>query len=244
MEFAIETRDLTKSFKDLVAVSKLNLQIRPGEIFGLVGPDGAGKSTTLRMLSTAMEPTSGWAKILGMDTALEEERVREKIGYMPQRFSLYGDLTVEENIDFYAEIYQVQKTLRDKKKSELLEFTRLGEFKKRLAQKLSGGMQKKLALACSLIYAPELLFLDEPTTGVDPISRREFWKMLQSLPSLTIFIATPYMDEAQRCNRVGLMREGRLLICDTPAAIKEKTGTKNLEDAFICLVETCRTPYE
>lgn len=237
MEFAIETKGLTRQFKDIAAVSGLNLQIRTGEIFGLLGPDGAGKTTTFRMLSTAMEQSSGEARILGLDIRTDEEKIREKIGYMPQRFSLYPDLTVDENIDFFADIYRVGKDIREKKKNELLDFTKLSPFKKRRAQNLSGGMQKKLALACSLIHTPHLLFLDEPTTGVDPISRREFWKILYNLSGITIFIATPYMDEAERCHRVGLMRQGRLLMCDTPENIKSKTGAKSLEQAFINLVE-------
>jgi ABC-2 type transport system ATP-binding protein len=242
MEFAIEAQSLTKKFKDLTAVSALNLQIHPGEIFGLVGPDGAGKTTTLRMLSTAMLQTSGEAKILGLDTRTAEERIRDRIGYMPQRFSLYGDLTVDENLEFFADLYLVPAELKGKRKKELLEFTNLSAFTKRKGRELSGGMQKKLALACNLIHTPEVLFLDEPTTGVDPVSRREFWRILYGLSYVTIVVTTPYMDEAERCNRVGLIREGKLLICDTPAEIKKKAGAKTLEEAFINIVECFRTP--
>ena len=237
MEFAIEATGLTKLFKELAAVSKLDLSIRPQEIFGLLGPDGAGKTTTIRMLSTAMEQTEGEAKVLGMDVKHDEEKIRRKIGYMPQRFSLYRDLSVDENLEFFAEIFQVEQRVWQQKKGKLLDFTQLSPFKKRRAQNLSGGMQKKLALACSLIHTPEILFLDEPTTGVDPISRREFWRILHNLPDMTIMLATPYMDEAERCHRVGLMREGKLLMVDTPNNIKSKTKTNSLEQAFIALVE-------
>lgn len=244
MEFAVEASGLSKEFKGFNALCKLDLQIRPGEIFGLVGPDGAGKTTTQRILSTAMEQTSGSAKIFGMDVRKDEEKIRDRIGYMPQRFSLYGDLTVDENIDFFADIYQVPRKTREDKRAELLEFTKLSPFRNRKAQNLSGGMQKKLALACCLIHKPQLIFLDEPTTGVDPISRREFWRILYGLPNITIFVSTPYMDEAERCNRVGLIREGKLLICDAPYEIEKKTEAKNLEEAFIKLIKTARSACE
>jgi ABC-2 type transport system ATP-binding protein len=240
MEFAIETQDLTKKFKNLTAVTDLNLTIRPGEIFGLVGPDGAGKTTTLRMLSTAMEQTAGEAQVLGLDTRKDEEKIRDRIGYMPQRFSLYGDLTVDENLEFFADLYQVPKEARRKKKEELLAFTNLAAFTARRGAQLSGGMQKKLALACNLLHTPEVLFLDEPTTGVDPISRREFWRILYGLGGVTILVTTPYMDEAERCNRVGLIREGKMLICDTPGEIKRRAEEKTLEAAFVKIVESGR----
>ncbi len=237
MDFAIEANDLTKKFKELTAVSQLNLKVPPGEIFGLVGPDGAGKTTTLRMLSTAMEQSAGEIKVLGLHNLNEEEKIRDRIGYMPQRFSLYGDLSVEENLDFFADLYQVPAAARAKRKTELLGFTNLAPFVKRRGAQLSGGMQKKLALACNLIHTPEVLFLDEPTTGVDPISRREFWRILYGLAGVTIMVTTPYMDEAERCHRVGLIREGQLLVCDTPAEIKKKAGAASLEEAFIKIVE-------
>lgn len=243
MEFAVEAAKLTKKFAGLEAVSGLDIKIRQGEIFGLVGPDGAGKTTTLRMLSTAMEQTSGEAKVLGLDTRTDEEKIRDRIGYMPQRFSLYGDLTVDENLDFFADIYSVPAgRQRRARKEELLRFTNLSPFTDRKAQNLSGGMQKKLGLACNLIHTPEVLFLDEPTTGVDPISRREFWRILYRLTEVTIIVTTPYMDEAERCNRIGLIREGKLLICDTPAEIKKKAEARSLEEAFINIIECFRTP--
>jgi ABC-2 type transport system ATP-binding protein len=238
MQFALEAKKLTKKFGTKCAVNELDLAIRPGEIFGLVGPDGAGKSTTMRLLSTAMLPTSGQALVLGMDTTKEEEKIRDRVGYMPQRFALYGDLTVDENINFFAEIYGVPAKELAAKKKELLEFTGMAKFGDRRGRNLSGGMQKKLALACNLIHKPEIIMLDEPTLGVDPISRREFWRILYGLTDVTIVVTTPYMDEAERCSRIALIREGRLLTCDTPAAIKQRYSTQNLEEAFIKAIET------
>lgn len=238
MQFAIETKKLTKIFGSNTAVNGLDLQIRPGEIFGLVGPDGAGKSTTMRLISTAMTPTSGEAVVLGFDTKKQEEEIRDRIGYMPQRFALYGELTVDENIDFFAEIYGVPKSEIGPKKKELLEFTGMSKFGDRRGRNLSGGMQKKLALACNLIHKPEIIMLDEPTLGVDPISRREFWRILYGLTDVTIVVTTPYMDEAERCSRIALIREGRLLNCNTPDEIKRQYGTKSLEEAFIKAIET------
>jgi ABC-2 type transport system ATP-binding protein len=242
VEYAVAAQGLTKKFKALTAVADLDLAVKPGEIFGLVGPDGAGKTTTLRLLSTALEQTSGEAKILGFDVRRDEEKIRDRIGYMPQRFSLYGDLTVDENIEFFADIYGVPRAARNKRKKELLEFTNLAPFTDRRGRNLSGGMQKKLALACNLIHTPEVLMLDEPTTGVDPISRREFWRILYGLNGVTIIVTTPYMDEAERCNRVALLREGKLLLCDTPAEIKLAAKAKTMEEAFINIVECFRTP--
>jgi ABC-2 type transport system ATP-binding protein len=238
MQFAIETKKLTKKFGDKVAVNTLDLQIQQGEIFGLVGPDGAGKSTTMRLISTAMAPTSGEAYVLGLNVRTQEEEIRDRVGYMPQRFALYGDLTVDENIAFFAEIYGVPKKEFAAKKKELLEFTGMSKFGDRRGRNLSGGMQKKLALACNLIHKPEIIMLDEPTLGVDPISRREFWRILYGLTDVTIVVTTPYMDEAERCSRIALVREGKLLACETPEAIKQQYQTKSLEDAFIKAIET------
>jgi len=241
-ESVLTAIDLTKKFKGFTAVNSLNLTINKGEIFGLLGPDGAGKSTIMRMLSTAMLPTSGQALVLGMDVSKDEEQIRRRIGYMPQRFSLYGDLTVDENIDFFADIYEVPAVDREKVKKQALDFTKLEAFRNRPAAKLSGGMQKKLALATCLIHTPEILFLDEPTLGVDPLSRREFWRLLYRLTNTTIIVTTPYMDEAERCNRVAMVREGDLLICDTPAEIKKRTNEATLEGAFINLIQCAKTP--
>jgi ABC-2 type transport system ATP-binding protein len=227
----IETEGLTRKFGDLVAVDHLNLKVHSGEIFGLLGPDGAGKTTTIRMLCAIMDPTEGQATVAGFDTRKEPEEIKKRIGYMPQQFSLYGDLTVDENLTFFADIFQVKREVRRSRKQKLLRFARLSEFRKRRAAHLSGGMQKKLALACTLIHQPEIIFLDEPTTGVDPVSRREFWDILTELhlEGVTLFISTPYMDEAERCSRVALMFEGDVIICDEPARIKDLVEGELLE---------------
>jgi len=218
----IETTDLTRKFGKLVAVDHLNLKVRHGEIFGLLGPDGAGKTTTIRMLCAIMDPTEGRASVAGFDTQKAPEQIKKRIGYMPQQFSLYGDLTVDENLTFFADIFQVDRKVRRERKKELLRFARLTEFRDRRAAHLSGGMQKKLALACTLIHQPEVIFLDEPTTGVDPVSRREFWDILTELhlQGVTLFVSTPYMDEAERCSRVALMFEVDVIISDEPGRIK------------------------
>lgn len=217
----IETRGLSRSFGDVTAVRSLQLSVGEGEMFGLVGPDGAGKTTTIRMLCGILAPSSGTATILGHDVVREPEAVKRQIGYLSQRFSLYGDLSVDENIEFFAEINQVYDYRA--RREELLAFTRLTPFRDRLAEKLSGGMKQKLALACTLIHTPRIIFLDEPTTGVDPVSRRDFWRILQSLlaQGITIMMSTPYLDEAERCTRVGLMSQGGLLRVDDPGALKK-----------------------
>jgi ABC-2 type transport system ATP-binding protein len=218
----IKTEDLTRKFGDLVAVDHLNLEIKRGEIFGLVGPDGAGKTTTIRMLAAIMDPSEGHASVAGFDTVKQAEAIKQHIGYMAQQFNLYGDLSVQENLDFFADIFGVRGRERKERIAQLLRFARLTEFTRRRAAHLSGGMKKKLALACSLIHRPQILYLDEPTTGVDPVSRREFWDILSDLhiEGVTILVSTPYMDEAERCSRVGLMYQGRLIICDTPNRVK------------------------
>jgi ABC-2 type transport system ATP-binding protein len=217
---AVETRGLSKTFESVEAVRALDLTVREGEMFGLVGPDGAGKTTTIRVLCGILRPTSGAGSVLGYDLVNESDRIKNQIGYFSQKFSLYGDLTVDENIEFFAEIHRVRDFR--KRREELLQFTRLEPFRKRLADRLSGGMRQKLALACTLIHTPRLIFLDEPTTGVDPVSRRDFWKILSSLlrSGITIVMTTPYMDEAERCSRVGLLSAGRLLAADTPLNIR------------------------
>lgn len=221
---AIKTTALTKAFGDSKAVDSLTLEIKKGELFGLVGPDGAGKTTTMRLLTAIMEPSAGEAWVAGHSILREGERIKEKIGYMSQRFGLYEDLTVMENIVFYADLYDVPHRERPARIDRLLGFSNLTPFKDRLAGKLSGGMKQKLALMCTLIPRPKLLLLDEPTTGVDPISRREFWEILQSLvrEGVTVLVSTPYMDEAEWCTRVGLLREGRLVADDTPVRLKER----------------------
>jgi len=220
MAAVVTTYALTKQFNGIAAVEDLSLEVRQGEMFGLVGPDGSGKTTVIRMLCGILAPSSGTATVLGADIVKEPDRVKKEIGYLSQRFSLYGDLSVDENIEFFAEINRVYDYRA--RREELLEFTRLTPFRDRLAEKLSGGMRQKLALACTLIHTPKIIFLDEPTTGVDPVSRRDFWKILQSLLSggITIIMSTPYLDEAERCAHVALMNTGRIMTADTPANIK------------------------
>ena len=221
-EAIIKTDKLTKQFGPVVAVDNLDLEIKQGEIFGLVGPDGAGKTTTMRMLSAIMDPTTGNATIAGFDLRQRPERIKEHIGYMAQQFALYGDLTVVENINFFADVFGVRGKKRQERTERLLEFARLTEFTNRRAGRLSGGMKKKLGLACAMIHEPDILYLDEPTTGVDPVSRREFWDILANLhvEGTSILVSTPYMDEAERCSRVGLMYGGRLVEQGTPNQIK------------------------
>ncbi len=218
----IQAEGLTKRFGERVAVDNLSLSVTRGEIFALVGPDGAGKTTVMRLLVGIMDPDAGRAEVLGFDTVKESEQLKEHIGYMPQRFGLYDDLTVSENIAFYADLYRVPKEERQERLPELLKFSNLAPFQDRLAANLSGGMRQKLGLVCALVHRPRLLFLDEPTFGVDPVSRREFWQILYELlkGGMTIFLSTAYMDEAERAHRVGLMHQGRLLTADTPEAIK------------------------
>jgi ABC-2 type transport system ATP-binding protein len=217
--FAIETTGLTRSFGAVKAVDGLNLRAPAGRIYGLVGPDGAGKTTTLRILCGALLPDGGRANVSGVDVVKDPEEVRRHLGYMPQRFSLYGDLTVRENIRFFADVYRVPRAEQAALTARLLEFSRLARFQDRRADALSGGMKQKLALACTLIHRPRVLLLDEPTTGVDPVARREFWDILRDAVNqdgMTVLVSTPYMDEADRCHIVGFMRGGKLLASDTP----------------------------
>ena len=220
---AIRTEGLSKSFGALTAVEGLTLSVPPGELFGLVGSDGAGKSTTLRMLTGIMDPSGGEAWVLGAGMRRATQEVRGQIGYMSQRFGLYPDLSVLENLRFYADIQMIPRRGREARIEELLSFGKLGPFKERAAGKLSGGMKQKLGLACAMVHKPRVLFLDEPTNGVDPVSRRDFWRILYGLLAggVTVFVATAYLDEAERCGRVGLMHRGRLLACDTPQGLKK-----------------------
>lgn len=220
---AIITENLTKRFGDLTAVDSLTISVAEGELFGLVGSDGAGKTTTMRMLTAIMDPTSGDAWVMGHHVQRKPEALKEKIGYMSQRFGLYPDLTVQENIHFYADIYGLSRKERQTTIEELLSFSNLAPFRKRKAGDLSGGMKQKLGLSCALVHTPRVLFLDEPTNGVDPVSRRDFWRILYRLlkEGVAIFVSTAYLDEADRCDRVGLIHDGRLLACDTPANLRK-----------------------
>jgi len=229
----IEAQGLTKSFPGVLAVDHLSFSIKKGEIFGLVGPDGAGKTTTMRMLAGVMAPDSGGAVIAGCDIVSSPEEAKNRLSYMSQRFGLYEELTVDENIRFYAKIFGVQAAARDEHAARLLAAAGMSEFRKRPAGKLSGGMKQKLGLICALIHTPEVILLDEPTNGVDPVSRRDFWRILYSLlgQGVTILVTTAYLDEAERCNRIALMHEGRMLFCDTPARLKQ-----NLPGAVLSII--------
>lgn len=220
----ISTEGLSRRFGSVAAVDGISLEVRPGEIFGLLGPDGAGKTTLFRMLAAVLEPTSGRARVAGLDVHTGAEDAKAHIGYMPQAFSLYGDLTVLENLRFIADVYGVPREQIAPRLERLLAFSRLGPFLGRRAEYLSGGMKQKLALAATLIHEPAVLLLDEPTTGVDPVSRREFWQILTELNAqgMTVLVATPYMDEAERCTRLALIHQGRILSVDTPAAMKAR----------------------
>jgi ABC-2 type transport system ATP-binding protein len=234
----IETRGLTRRFGALTAVDHVDLTVAQGEIFGLVGPDGAGKTTTLRMLCGLMDPSEGSATVAGHDVVKDAQAVKDQIGYMAQRFGLYQDLTVEENMVFYADLFGIAGADRSQLTHTLLQMTRMEPFRTRQAGKLSGGMKQKLALMCTLLHRPQILFLDEPTNGVDPVSRRDFWAILYQLlkDGITIFMATAYLDEAERCNRVGLMYNGRLIRCETPEAAKREAGAQTMEGAFIEMI--------
>lgn len=239
MEAVIKINGLKKSYGSVLAVNGVNYQVKRGEMFGLVGPDGAGKTTTIRMLVGLLNPDNGSAEILGLDLLTQKNLIKDEIGYLSQKFSLYGDLTVNENIEFFADIHGVKDF--QERRNELLEFTRLTPFKDRHADKLSGGMKQKLALACTLIHKPKIIFLDEPTTGVDPVSRRDFWKILSNLlkEGITIFMSTPYLDEAERCNMVALMDKGKIISCDTPKNVKDSMKMQILE--IVCT--PVRTAY-
>jgi len=218
----IQAENLTRVFGPVTAVDHLTFEVAEGEIFCLVGPDGGGKTTTMRLLCGLMNATEGRAIVVGHDVARDLDQVKDQIGYMAQRFGLYTDLTVDENMNFYADLFGIIGREREELTARLLRMTRMDPFRKRLAGKLSGGMKQKLALMCTLLHKPRVLFLDEPTNGVDPVSRRDFWAILYQLvkDGLTVFVTTAYLDEAERANRVGFMHHGRLIRLDTPAALK------------------------
>ncbi len=228
---AIRTSGLSKTFGNIEAVKDLSLEVRKGELFGIVGPDGAGKTTIMRLLSAILTPTSGDAWVAGHSIRSEEESIKEKIGYMSQKFGLYEDLTVMENISFYADLYDVPRRERTSRYEKLLAFSNLAPFKDRLAGNLSGGMKQKLGLSCALVHTPEILFLDEPTGGVDPVSRRDFWRILYDLlkEEVTIFVSTAYLDEAERCARIALIHKGKILIIDEPSRVRKNFGLPMIE---------------
>ncbi|MGE3976878.1 MAG: ATP-binding cassette domain-containing protein [Nitrospira sp.] len=220
----VSSSDLTKHFPGVTAVNRLTFEVHAGEIFGLVGPDGAGKTTTLRMLAGVLSPDGGSATVAGADIAREPEAAKARLSYMPQRFGLYEDLTVAENIRFYADVFGVSRAEREARSRQLLEAAGMSPFTTRLAGKLSGGMKQKLGLICALIHRPLVILLDEPTNGVDPVSRRDFWRILYSLlnEGIAILMSTSYLDEAERCHRVALLHQGQMLYCETPAELKRR----------------------
>ena len=219
-EAVVVARALTRRYGSVLAASEVSFEVRRGEMFGLIGPDGAGKTTTLRMVLGLLKPDSGEVRTCGLSPQRERRKLSSRVGYLSQRFSLYGDLTVDENVAFFAEIHDVHGYAA--RRDALLDMVRMTPFRDRLADRLSGGMKQKLALVCTLVHTPELLVLDEPTTGVDPVSRREFWRLLSEFLSqgITILMATPYLDEAERCSRVALMSQGRILALDEPNALR------------------------
>ena len=239
MSAAIEFAGVTKWYGATEALNAVTMQVERGEMFGLIGSDGAGKTTAIRLMCGLLRADSGSIRVLGHDPVRDHRRITERVGYLSQRFSLYGDLTIDENVAFFAEIHGVRRF--QARRDQLLGMTQLAPFRTRLADRLSGGMKQKLALACTLVHDPELLLLDEPTTGVDPVSRREFWKLLSEFLSagITIVMSTPYLDEAERCSRVALLHDGRLLACDEPSSLRaEMAGSPSLEDVFIARLTT------
>jgi ABC-2 type transport system ATP-binding protein len=222
--YVVEAEGLTCRFGELLAVDRLDLRVPYGQIFGLVGPDGAGKTTTLRLLCAIWRPTAGTARVAGYDVVRQANQVHEHIGYMSQRFTLYSDLTVEENLRFFAEIFGIPARRREQRIAELLAFAGLEPFRHRRTEHLSGGMRQKLALACTLIHEPTVLLLDEPTTGMDPVARRDLWRILYALVGrgVTILVSTPYMDEAERCNAIAFLSHGHCLATGTPDELKRR----------------------
>jgi ABC-2 type transport system ATP-binding protein len=239
MTYAVEVRDVVKQFGSFVAVDHVSLQVEAGEIFGFLGPNGAGKSTTIRMLCGLLTPTSGSATVAGFDVATQPEVLRQNIGYMSQKFSLYDDLTVEENIDFFSGIYAVPADQKASRKAYVLEMAGLGERRQTMTKILAGGWKQRLALGCAILHRPPVLFLDEPTSGVDPIARRSFWDLIYQLSAEgnTIFVSTHYMDEAEYCHRLALMYRGRVIALGTPEELKRNANLNSMEDVFVGLIE-------
>ena len=243
-EDAIEVKELVKRFGTFTAVDKISFTVGKGEVFGFLGPNGAGKTTTIRMLCGLMDPTGGQGSVGGFDIIKQGEEIKKNIGYMSQKFSLYDDLTVAENIDFYQGIYQTKKGERRAKKAAIIKSAELAGREKILTANLAGSVKQHLALGCALVHDPKIVFLDEPTAGVDPLSRRKFWAVIRELAGrgVTFLVTTHYMDEAGRCDRVALIDDGRIIACDTPANLKTQTGASSLEDVFVALVEAGKKP--
>lgn len=243
---ALSIRGLSRQFGDFVAVDGLDLDVKRGEIFGFLGPNGAGKSTTIRMLCGLLEPTSGSGTIVGLDLLKAREAIKQRIGYMSQKFSLYEDLTVEENIDFYSGIYQLPKASKVSRKAWVLEMAHLEKYGKILTRKLPGGLKQRLSLGCALLHEPPLLFLDEPTSGVDPVNRRNFWELIHQMAGqgITVFVTTHYMEEADYCDRLALIHNGRIQALGRPGELKKQTGQSHMEGVFIKLMTQPRKGAE
>ncbi len=243
-ELAVLTENLVKRFGEFTAVDHVSVSVRQGEIFGFLGPNGAGKSTTIRILCGLLRPTSGRALVGGLDVATQAEQIRRRIGYMSQRFSLYDDLTVEENIDFFAGIYGVAEPLRRRRKDYALQLAGLEEKRRTMTRLLAGGWKQRLALGCAILHEPPILFLDEPTSGVDPIARRSFWDLIYELAAKgqTIFVTTHYMEEAEYCHRLALMDRGRLIALGAPEELKRRYGLRSVEEVFVALIEAGEAP--
>ena len=238
-EFAVEIDDLVKQFGSFVAVDHVSLKVAKGEIFGFLGPNGAGKSTTIRVLCGLLTPTSGRASVGGIDVASDPETIRRNIGYMSQKFSLYDDLTVEENIQFFSGIYGVPRNLRAERRDYVLKMAGIEEQRATMTRLLPGGWKQRLALGCAILHNPPILFLDEPTSGVDPIARRGFWDLIYQLSEAghTVFVSTHYMEEAEYCHRVALMYRGRVIALGSPRELKDKLKVSSMEDVFIAMIE-------
>ncbi|MFA5097993.1 MAG: ABC transporter ATP-binding protein [Candidatus Margulisiibacteriota bacterium] len=238
MEYSITVDRLTKKFGSFTAVDAISFAVKKGEIFGFLGPNGAGKSTTIRMLCGILVPTSGTGSVAGFDITKDSEKISQRIGYMSQKFSLYEDLTVSENLDFFAGVYQTPAAVRASRKKELIKMAGLKGRQDELASNLSGGWKQRLALGCATVHDPDILFLDEPTSGVDPISRRNFWHLIYTLSEkgTTVLVTTHFMDEAEHCNNIALISDGRIIARGSPMQLKKTAGRSSLEDVFVSLV--------
>jgi ABC-2 type transport system ATP-binding protein len=239
-DITVSVRDLEKKFGNFTAVNRINFEVRRGEIFGFLGPNGAGKSTTIRMLCGILMPTSGSGYVAGYDINRQQELIKQNIGYMSQKFSLYEDLTVEENIDFYSGIYKVPKKYRKEREEWIIRMAGIEEFRSSLTETLAGGWKQRLALGCAIIHEPKIVFLDEPTSGVDPIARNNFWKLIKDMArqGVTVFVTTHYMDEAGNCDRLALIYRGAIIAMGTPEDLKAQAGESSLEEVFVSLIES------
>ena len=241
---AVEVHDLEKRFGKFTAVNRISFQVSKGEVFGFLGPNGAGKSTTIRMLCGILPPTSGTGKVGGFDIATQRYKIKETIGYMSQKFSLYEDLTIEENIEFYSGIYKLSRQKKKTRKDWILKMTGLAELKSSLTETISTGFKQRLAFGCAVIHEPKIVFLDEPTSGIDPIARKNFWELVRQMASsgVTIFVTTHYMDDADNCDRISLIYNGDIIAMGSPDELKQEIATEkgkqaSLEDVFVSLIE-------